>query len=106
MGALRARIKHAFAVDAPGGPHDDAPGAAGACDRVTAVRVACADLNVNVKLLPQPAATLWRRPIETVSQSERGFERSYQGTSLVFSWVAEVGGDGVIEAMLVLRVGR
>ncbi len=29
---------------------------------------------------------LWRFPVETVSQSESGFERNYQGSCLVFSW--------------------
>ena len=31
-------------------------------------------------------ATLWRYPIETVSQSENGFERTYQGSCIFFHW--------------------
>lgn len=31
-------------------------------------------------------ATLWRFPIETVSQSESGFERIYQASSLLLHW--------------------
>ena len=35
---------------------------------------------------PSPAADAWWAPIETVSNSEDGFERVYQGSSLLFSW--------------------
>jgi alpha-amylase/alpha-mannosidase (GH57 family) len=40
-------------------------------------------------------ATLWRYPIETVSLSEAGFERNYQGSSLVFlvPFADLLGGD-------------
>ena len=34
----------------------------------------------------EPAADAWWSPIETVSNSESGFERVYQGSSLLFSW--------------------
>jgi len=33
-----------------------------------------------------PAGELWRFPLETVSQSERGLEKTYQGTVLLFHW--------------------
>jgi len=33
-----------------------------------------------------PAGRLWRFPIETVSQSESGFERTYQGSCLALTW--------------------
>jgi hypothetical protein len=40
-------------------------------------------------------ATLWRYPIETISLSEAGFERNYQGSSLVFLVpLEELLGDG------------
>ena len=35
---------------------------------------------------PEPAADAWWSPIETVSNSESGFERVYQGSSLLLSW--------------------
>ena len=38
-----------------------------------------------------PAADAWRFPLETVSQSEEGFERNYQGTVLAFVWPADLG---------------
>ena len=31
-------------------------------------------------------ATVWRFPLETVSQSESGFERSYQGSVILAQW--------------------
>ena len=33
-----------------------------------------------------PAADAWYAPIETVSNSEAGFERVYQGSALLLSW--------------------
>lgn len=33
-----------------------------------------------------PAADAWHAPIETVSNSEAGFERVYQGSALLLSW--------------------
>ena len=35
---------------------------------------------------PEPAADAWWSPIETVSNSEAGFERVYQGSALLISW--------------------
>ena len=39
---------------------------------------------------PQPAADAWWSPIETVSNSESGFERVYQGSTLLLSWPARI----------------
>jgi hypothetical protein len=38
-----------------------------------------------------PDALVWRYPIETVAKSERGFDRTVQGTALVVRWAAERG---------------
>ena len=38
------------------------------------------------EIAPQPAARLTWYPVETVSNSEGGFERVYQGSSLLFRW--------------------
>ena len=43
-------------------------------------------VGVAVEARPQPAADAWWSPIETVSNSEAGFERVYQGSSLLLSW--------------------
>jgi len=37
-----------------------------------------------------PAADAWWAPIETVSNSEGGFERVYQGSALLLSWLVEL----------------
>ena len=39
-----------------------------------------------IEARPTPAADAWWAPIETVSNSESGFERVYQGSGLLLSW--------------------
>jgi alpha-amylase len=44
-----------------------------------------------------PAATVWWSPIETISNSEFGFERVYQGSALVAVWPIRLGpGERVV----------
>lgn len=43
-------------------------------------------LDTDLYLILSPAADLWKLPIETVSNSVDGFERVYQGTSLIARW--------------------
>jgi 4-alpha-glucanotransferase len=43
-------------------------------------------VGVAIESRPTPAADAWWAPIETVSNSEDGFERVYQGSSLLLSW--------------------
>ncbi len=43
-------------------------------------------LGVEVSTEVSPAADAWHAPIETVSNSEAGFERVYQGSALLLSW--------------------
>jgi alpha-amylase len=47
-------------------------------------------IGVSVEARPEPAADAWWSPIETVSNSESGFERVYQGSSLLLSWPARI----------------
>lgn len=68
------------------GDVDPLPGLSGVATGVRSVRVRCDDLGIDVRITPETPCELWRLPIETVSMSERGFERAYQGTSLVFVW--------------------
>lgn len=91
VGGRRFEVDGDPAVEIPGYEElpDDAPGAARTHDNVRAVRIVAESMGVDVTVSFEPAATLWRLPIETVSQSERGFERAYQGTSLVASWPVE-----------------
>jgi hypothetical protein len=43
-------------------------------------------LGVEVETRAEPAADAWHAPIETISNSEAGFERVYQGSALLLSW--------------------
>jgi hypothetical protein len=43
-------------------------------------------LGVELESLVSPVADAWYAPIETVSNSEGGFERVYQGSALLLSW--------------------
>lgn len=38
-----------------------------------------------------PGAERWEYPIETVAKSEKGFDRTIQGTALVFRWPLSIG---------------
>jgi len=53
----------------------------------------------------EPAA-LWRFPLEAVSASEAGFERTYQGTSMLHWWEIKVapGASWDVELVLALRL--
>ncbi|HET9851389.1 MAG TPA: alpha-amylase/4-alpha-glucanotransferase domain-containing protein, partial [Candidatus Limnocylindrales bacterium] len=43
-------------------------------------------LGVQLETTIDPVADAWHAPIETVSNSEAGFERVYQGSALLLSW--------------------
>jgi hypothetical protein len=45
-----------------------------------------------VDLSLNEAADIWCFPVQTVSQSESGLERTYQGSSLVMNWALKPGG--------------
>lgn len=47
-------------------------------------------IGVSVESVPSPAADAWWAPIETISNSEDGFERVYQGSSLLLSWLIDL----------------
>lgn len=47
-------------------------------------------------------ATLWRHPVETVSQSEGGFEATYQGSCVMPVWALELEPGAPVERELVL----
>ena len=47
-------------------------------------------IGIAVDVRPSPAADAWWSPIETVSNSESGFERVYQGSTLLLSWPARI----------------
>jgi 4-alpha-glucanotransferase len=47
-------------------------------------------VGVAVTARPEPAADAWWSPIDTVSNSESGFERVYQGSTLLVSWLVRL----------------
>jgi hypothetical protein len=49
------------------------------------------------------ARNLWVAPIETVSESEGGFERIYQGSQISAVWPVELGPGSEFKAQLILR---
>ena len=55
------------------------------------------DIGIHLTTDVEPPATAWWYPIETISNSESGFERVYQGSSLVFSWPVDLAAGERIE---------
>jgi len=50
------------------------------------------------------AGQLWVAPIETVSESEEGFERVYQGSQILGVWPVDLGSTDKWSAETVLHV--
>ena len=71
-----------YEVDGESSAHD-APG-----EHDSIARIASGNRYVGLELVTsaEPPATTWWSPIETVSNSEYGFERIYQGSALVQLW--------------------
>jgi alpha-amylase len=78
------------AGDAPGRyltrPDRPSLGSAGRAMDATEVDLVDEWLGLRARLAWSPAATLGWGPVETVSVSEGGFERLYQGTAVLLSW--------------------
>ncbi|MCA1723228.1 MAG: DUF1926 domain-containing protein, partial [Thermomicrobia bacterium] len=62
-------------------------------------------LDVDLALMVNPPAELWKLPIETVSNSEGGFERVYQGTSLIARWPLTLDPDQTWESSVFWTAG-
>ena len=59
-----------------------------------------------VSLTAEGARNFWIAPIETVSESEDGFERIYQGSQLIAIWPVELAPGGEWKGQLAFRVAR
>jgi 4-alpha-glucanotransferase len=57
-------------------------------------------LGLSVETLVSPAADAWHAPIETISNSEAGFERVYQGSALLLSWLVTIPAGGAWSATI------
>jgi len=73
----------------------DATGAAAAIERVGQGN---SWLGLSVETSVGAAADAWHAPIETVSNSEAGFERVYQGGALLLSWLVGIPAGGTWSA--------
>jgi alpha-amylase len=62
--------------------------------------------NVAVSIESPGAVRYWIAPIETVSESEEGFERVYQGSQILSVWNAELGPSGEWSGEVTLRVTK
>jgi hypothetical protein len=58
----------------------------GALPGVEKVRLRDEETGFEVSLGLLPKGQLWRFPLETVSRFESGFQKTYQGTVLLFHW--------------------
>jgi hypothetical protein len=58
----------------------------GAEEQIRQVSLSDTYLGVTIRLDCKQPASLWRFPIETVSMSESGFERVYQGSVVMLLW--------------------
>jgi alpha-amylase len=67
--------------------HDGSGAVAGATELVQGNE----HIGVAVRTTIEPAADAAWAPIETISNSEAGFERVYQGSALVLSWLLHLG---------------
>jgi len=61
-------------------------------------------VGVAVDSVPAPAADAWWAPIETVSNSEDGFERVYQGSSILLSWPLDLAPGAEVTVAVEQRV--
>jgi alpha-amylase len=61
---------------------------------------------VSILLEAEPEALWWIAPIETVSQSESGFERVYQGSAILAVWKIEPRSGKIITCTLRAQVSQ
>jgi alpha-amylase len=62
----------------------------GELERVESLALCDGWFQFQLQLQFSQPATLWRFPVETISQSEAGFERTYQGSCLLPHWKVEL----------------
>ena len=62
--------------------------------------------DVAVEIEARGASQLWVAPIETVSESEEGFERVYQGSQILGVWAVDLGSAEPWSAETILSVTR
>jgi len=93
-----------YLVDGERSPHDGSA----AHDGPAMVSFGNDWLGVAVDAVAEPGAAVWWQPIETISNSEGGFERIYQGSALVFRWPLRLapGASSTVSLSLAVRCSR
>ena len=61
-------------------------------------------LKLRILFQTSQPAKFWRYPVETISQSEGGFERVYQGSCLLFGWDVSLKANGRFEMKVTTRL--
>jgi alpha-amylase len=61
-------------------------------------------LRLKLTLIFSQPAVLWRAPVETVSQSESGFERVYQSSLVMPIWRISLGPDTSWETVIAVKI--
>ena len=79
---------------------DTALDSTGELRNVTQLALGNSWLNIEMGLKLNAEATLWRFPIETVSGSEAGFERTYQASCLLLQWLIKLPPDDSVDLEL------
>jgi alpha-amylase len=75
-----------YEVDGERSRHDGS----GTAEAVGAIRYGNDWAGVAILAAAEPAADVWWSSLETVSNSESGFERVHQGSALLFSWLVRL----------------
>ena len=78
----------------------------GAEDDVASLSLVDEWLGIEIGMKFSPAALVWRFPIETVSNSESGFERVYQGSAVAALWPLQVDRGGEARFSISLSIER
>ncbi|MCC6746298.1 MAG: DUF1926 domain-containing protein [Deltaproteobacteria bacterium] len=78
--------------------------ASGEASQVTRIELRDPFTPLTVALSLSPAADVAYFPLETASQSESGFERTYQGTVIVVGWRFPPGGAATFEPQVQLEL--
>jgi alpha-amylase len=61
-------------------------------------------LNLEINFQCEKDANFWRYPVETISQSEGGFERVYQGSCLLLGWMVTLPPQGIFETSVAVKL--
>ena len=77
---------------------------AGSAADVAALRQGNDWIGVAVETVPCPVADAWWAPIETISNSEDGFERVYQGSAMLISWPLDLAAGAEVTVAIEQRV--